>query len=449
MVQLPAAAQPLIDRLSVAFSQPTFKRFTLLLVGAILTPGRRTVLHVLWTVRSLTDGHVSSYHRVLSRNRWSLWPLGRALAGAALAWVGEGEPVLVAIDDHATQHRGKRVYGKARHRDAVRSSHSHTVWLWGHKWVVLAICVRLPFASRPWALPVLCALYRSPQTDAAEGRGHKTPPQLARGLMAALCRWFPDRRFVFLGDGGFSSHAAARFGRRHRHRATVIGKLPAEANLYDPPPARRPGQPGRPRVKGAKRPSPRRVAEQDEGHEATVYWYGGGRRRVAIHSRVDHWYRAGHGLVPIRWVHVRDLEGTHRRECFFSTDPAMTPEQIVGAYTARWSIEVTFQEARAHLGTHTPRNRSRPAVLRTTPCLLGLYSVVALIYAELHRRGEAGPGRWVPGYAKPEPTFVDALAAVRRALWAEILQTPPAHRPVSKPPPHLIHTLLECLSYAA
>ena len=212
--------------------------------------------HVLATVPWLMRGHFSSYHRVLSQRRWSLWPLARVLAQAILAWIPSEEPVLVAMDEHATQHRGKQVFGKDKHRDAVRSSHSQTVWLWGHKWVVLAICVQLPFASRPWALPVWCALYRSPQLDRAAGQRHQTPLQLARGLIATLGRWFPERRWVLLGDGGLSSHQMARFGHRHPRWATVVGKLSPQANLYRAPPVRRPGQTGPPRLKGEKLPSP-------------------------------------------------------------------------------------------------------------------------------------------------------------------------------------------------
>ena len=448
MFYLPPAAEPLIARFSIAFSRPTFNRFVLLMVAAVLTPGRRTVTHTLWSVRSLIDGHVSSYHRVLSCRRWSLWTLGRVLARAVLMHVPEGEPVTVAMDDHATQHRGAKVYGKAMHRDAVRSSHSHTVWLFGHKWVVLTVCVKFPFASRSWALPVLCALYRDEKQNQKEGRRHKTPVQLARGLMAALCRWFPDRTFIFLGDGGFSSHELTRFAHRHRRRMTLVGKSSAKANLYGPPPPRKPGQRGRPRVRGDKLPPPREVVEHSTATPATVAWYGGGQRRVQWVSDTGHWYRSGKGLVPLRWVFVHDLDGTHRDEYFFSTDLNMTPEQIIEAYVARWSIEVTFAQARAHLGVATPRNRCEQSVLRTFPCLLGLFSVVALIFADLHRRGGTRP-RPIPGYAKQEPTFVDALAAVRRELWREILQAPAQAPPCDKPPPPTLDLLLEHLSYAA
>jgi hypothetical protein len=171
MLPLPSAAEPLFLSLSVAFTLPTFQRVVPLLVGAILTLGRRTVTGVLWTMRGVIRGHHSTYHRVFSRASWSLWPLGKVLATAVLGLVPENEPVLVAMDDTTTQHRGKHVYGKGCHHDAVRSSHSHIVWRWGHRWVVLAISVKLPCTWRRWALPVLVALYR-PEVSARAS----TPP---------------------------------------------------------------------------------------------------------------------------------------------------------------------------------------------------------------------------------------------------------------------------------
>ena len=144
---------------------------------------------------------------------------------------------------------------------------------------------------------------------------------------------------------------------------------------------------------------------QTEPSEVTVAWYGGAQRRVALVSGTGPWYRSGQGLVPLRWVQVRDREGTHRQECFFSTDLSLRPSQIVSAYTAPWAIEVTFHQARAHLGLATPRHRTQTSVLRTTPCLFGLFSVVALMFAELYRKHPA-PARSGPGYDKPEPPLL-------------------------------------------
>jgi hypothetical protein len=448
MLTLPAAAAPLLLALTDPLTQATAQRLLLLAVGAILTTGRRTVTHVLATMGGLAQGHFSDYHRVFSRASWSPWAVGQVLARLVLELLPADEPVVVAADDTVAQHRGKRVYGKGRHRDAVRSSHSHTVWKWGHKWVSLAVLVPLPFIRRRWALPVLSVLYRPEDLNRAEGRRHRTPPALARQMLAALIHWFPGRNFVLVADGNFATHQLARFCRRHRRHVTLVSRFYATANLYDPPPPYR-GR-GRPRVKGAKRPAPQEVvASRRRLRRALVGWYGGQQRRVGLASATGHWYKGGAGLVPVRWVFVRDQQGTHRDEYFFTTEPALTPEQVIGRYTQRWSLETTYQELRAHLGFETSRQRVAASVLRTGPCLLGLFSVISLIYAA-HLRDHRPALRPLSWYAKEEPTFADALTTVRRLFWENSVFAGPAEQAgLAKLPADLKETLLHCLCSAA
>jgi hypothetical protein len=412
MLPLPSAAEPLFLKLSVAFTRPTFQRILFLSVGAILAMGRRTVTAVLWTMRGVVRGHSSTYHRVFSRAPWSLWPLAKVLASAILHMIPANEPVLVPMDDTTAQHRGKHVYGKGCHHDAVRSSHTHLVWRWGHRWVVLAISVKLPFTWRRWALPVLVALYRPKELDLAEGRRHKTAPELARQLMAALIHWFPERKFVFLGDGGYASHELARFCHRHRRHAALVSRFHKDANLYAPVPKIK-NRTGRPRIKGSKLPTPQEVVARTPSTQASVRWYGGGDRRVELVSDTGQWYKTGHGLVSIRWVFSHDIQGTHRDEYFYTTDPDLAPAQIISWFTARWSIETTFQEVRAHLGFETTRQHVAKSVLRTAPCLLGLFSVVCLTFVEYARHHSVRP-QSTEWYSKAQPTFSDALATVRR-----------------------------------
>jgi hypothetical protein len=275
---------------AAAFTRPTYERFVVLLLAAILTTGCRTVLNLLRTVEGLAPGHPSSYHRVFSQRRCSLWRLGHALADYVLRrWVPTG-PVVVAGDDTVAEHKGKRVYGKARHRDPVRSTHAYTAFRWGHKWVVLAILVRFPFATRPWALPVLIALYRSEEDNQRQKRRHKTPPELLRQLLAVLARWFPERRFVCTADGNFATHDLARFAARRRQRLTRVSRFYADAVFYAPPPAPGAQRVGRPRVKGERRPSPQEgVARRRRRQRLNVAWYGGGRRDIAVVSGTGHW----------------------------------------------------------------------------------------------------------------------------------------------------------------
>ena len=454
MIELPRAAEPLIRSLSIAFTRPTFNRFVVLLVGALLASGRRTLTEVQWAVHGVVPGHFTSFHRVFSRARWSLWPLARALSGHVLRLVPVGEPVLVPMDDTVTRHSGPKVYGRGCHRDAVRSSHAITTVCWGHRWVVLAVLVKLPLISRRWALPVLCALYRPRDVAAKDGRRFRTPCEMAPALACVLMRWFPDRRFVFLGDGGFASFDLAK--RIHRRGGTLVARFYDDASIYEPAPAwppARPGHKGRKPVKGKALPRPGVASASQRGRRATIGWYGGRSRRVWLVDGEGVWYRSGRGIVPVRWVRVRDCKGTHRDEYLFSTDPSMTPERIAEAYTGRWSIETTFQECHAHLGLESPRCRVRDAVLRLTPCLLALYTLVALVFAEHVRLTGMKATRAItttrPWYIKTEPTFIDALELARRLLREHLHATPPYETLLQNVSPHHREAVVHALKAVA
>jgi hypothetical protein len=457
MLELPTELGAL-TALRCKFSAVTGERFLTLALGCILAMGRRTVIRILWTLGPLADAHPCCYHRFFSATRWSLFALAKVLAAMVLELVPAGQPVVLVGDDTVTRHRGKKVFGKGWHRDAVQSSQGHMQMMLGHKWVVLAANVKLPGCTRPWALPLLVALYMVPpkMSSTAEGQvrrqskagkksdkklsrsklptlrkrtkagvlepRHKSPCLLLRQLLAILIHWFPDRQFILVGDGGFASHELAWFCHRHRRRVTLIARFCPDAALYALPSC----QPkrGRRRTKGRRLPSPQdSVAAAGKLLEATVPWYAQTKRNVQILSACAAWYRcrgSGRGaVVPIRWVYGREtLKGDDGY--FYSTDPTLTAQQIITLFTSRWWIEVTFQEVRAHLGFHTPRQRCRRSVLRTGPCLLGLFTVVSLIFAQLGKKRSVKIHQF-PCYAKSEPTFADALAAVRRVIWEKII----------------------------
>ena len=411
---LPPEAHPLVQVLALHFTSPTYQRFSTLLVGALLTTGRRTVANVLRTLRHLAPGHPTDYRRVLSRAPWSGVTLGCALARFLLDHVVPDGPVALVGDDTVDGHPGRAVYGKGRHRDAVRSSHAYTAWRYGHKWVVLAVLVKFPFAARRWALPVLVDLYRTPEVSKAEGVRHRTPARLMCRLLRLMLTRFPGRAFVFAGDFGFGTHEVARFCNRHGRRLTLVSKCHPDINLFELPPPYAGN--GRPRVKGGRLPKPRQAASTARRSRLTVTWYGGGTRRVEAATGTGHWYKGGCGLVPVRWVFVKDTTGTHRDEYLFTTDLARSADAVVGAYCGRWNIETTFQEARSALGLETTRGRCRSTVLRAAPCLFGLYTVVAVLFHALPAAKRVGAVTW-PG--KATVTFSDALCAVRRWLWDE------------------------------
>jgi DDE superfamily endonuclease len=416
---LPPETLPLLQALTPLFTQPTWTRFLTLLTAAILARGRRTVANLLRTLGPLAQGHRTDYQRVLSRAPWSGIELGCALAGFLLRHLLPHGPIVLVGDDTVDGHKGQKVHGKARHRDPVRSTKSYTAWRYGHRWVVLAVLVRFPFAVRPWALPLLVDLYRSEEDNRQRRRPHRTPAQLMCRLLRLLLLRFPGRTFVFVGDSSYGTHEVARFCHRHRDRLTLVSKFCPDANLYQPPPPY--GGKGRPRVKGERLPKARQAVAWLHPRcrsQLTVGWYGGGTRRVGVVTCTGHWYKAGRGLVPVRWVFVSDLAGTHRDEYLFTTDPTLSPTEVIGRYTSRWNIETTFQELRSHLGLETTRGWCASTVLRAAPCLFGLYSVVTVWFAALPEGERSGSVAW-PG--KAAVTFSDALAAVRRRLWKEVV----------------------------
>jgi hypothetical protein len=421
---LPKPARSLFDALAGSFTRPTFLRVVVLALATLLTVGQRTVCNLLRTLGALAPGHPSSYHRVFCQRRWSCWRLAQGLSTWVFDHLVPEGRVRLAGDDTVDGHKGAKVFGKGCHRDPVRSTHSFTVFRWGHKWVVLSVLVRFPFTRRLWALPVLVALYRTEKDNAQAGRRHKTPARLLRQLCCVLLRWFRSRRFVLAADGNYGSHEMARFACRRRGRLTLVSKFYPDARLYEPPPAY--SGHGRPRVKGAKVPTPQEVVARSARIRLNVAWYGGGRRDVAVVSGTGWWYQAGQGLVQVRWVFVQDRTGTHRDEYFFTTDVTRSAQQVIETYVGRWNEETTFQEMRSYLGLETTRGWKEKTVLRAAPCLFGLYTVVAALYSQLPRRFARVRAVAWPG--KQDVTFSDAMTAVRRWLWQQWVFALPGHQ---------------------
>lgn len=423
---LPAPARSLFDAMAGPFSRPTFLRFVLLGLAAILTVGARTVCNLLRTLGVLAPGHSSSYHRVFSRSRWSVWRLARDLAGWVFEHLVPPGRVLLAGDDTVEEHPGDKVFGKGCHRDPVRSTRSFTAYRWGHKWVVLSVLVPLPFTRRPWALPVLVALYHSEKDNQQAGRRHKTPPQLLRQLACVLLRWFRPRHFVLTGDGNYAAHELARFSGRRVHRLTLVTPFYDDARLYEPP-GPYAGN-GRPRVKGAKLPIPKEVVARSRRTRRNVAWYGGTRRDVEFVTGTGYWYKAGQGLVEVRWVFIHVPKSKRPDMYLMTTDVTMSAIEVIETYTRRWNLETTFQEMRSYLGLESTRGWKEKTVLRVAPCLFGLYTVVVGLYSQLPRK--YAKVRAVDWQGKQDVTFSDAITAVRRWLWLEWVFAIPGYRAV-------------------
>src|SRR5215212_6604584 len=421
MPPLPPAMLALLAPFAPLFSRRVWSSALVLLMGTLLAPGKRTVTAALRVMGLAHTRRFERYHRVLNRAQWSSLAASRVLLDLLIAAFVPTGPLLVGIDETIERRRGKRIAAKGIYRDPVRSSHEHFVKASGLRWICLMLLAPIPWAGRVWALPFLTALAPSERYDQEQGRRHKTLTDWARQLLVLVRRWWPDRPIIAVADSSYAALELLAGCQALPQPVTVITRLRLDAALYTPAPPRRPRQVGRPRLKGQRLPTLATVA----GDPTTVWtpitvpdWYGTGARRVEVRSDTAVWYHTGRPPVPLRWVLIRDPHGKFDTQALLCTDGAVAPEQIVAWFVRRWQLEVTFEEARRHLGVETQRQWSERAIRRTTPALLGLFSLVTLF---TQQDGSRTPVRirraaWYP---KAQPTFADALALVRRELWAD------------------------------
>jgi DDE superfamily endonuclease len=406
------------------FTAAVWRHVLVLVCGALLAPGRRTVAAVLRVMGLGEAAGFAVYHRVLSHGHWGSRALAhRLLLLLVAAFVPDG-PVVVGLDESIERRRGARIRAKGIYRDPVRSSHGHFVKASGLRWLCVMLLAPVPWAGCVWGLPFLTVLAPSERYAVEQGKRHKKLTDWGQQALLQVARWLPGRRVVAVADSSFSAIALLRDLAPH---LTVVSRLRLDACLCQPPPVRKPRRRGRPPVTGARLPSlaERLRSRRTPWHRVRIDgWYGHHTRRLDIASGTALWHHPGR-RVAIRWVLVRDPSGEKEPQAFLGTDQAADPIDILRWFVRRWRTETTFEEARRHLGMETQRQWSDLAILRTTPALLALFSLVVLWASQL--AAERGPAvecvRW---YRKPLPTFSDALALVRHQLWtAQLSATSP------------------------
>ena len=454
-----------------AFTAPTWNLARILVMGALLAPGKRTVTSCLRITGRAMVPTFGSYHQVLNRARWQPRRLARSLTRLLVGQLlAERDPVIIGLDDTIERRWGPRIRARAIYRDPVRSSRGHFVKTSGLRWLSFMLLTPLPWLPGIKALPILTLLVPSAGWAARQGRRHKPLTERARQAMLVILRWLPGRDIVFVGDSSFGTHELARAIGQH---ATLVSRLRLDASLLAPPEPRTPRQRGRPRLKG--KPLPKLHTKLDDPHANWTpirlpVWYGDQKdKALEILTGTALWHRTGKPK-PIRWVLVRDPQGQRDPQAFFCTDTAMAAERVLAIYVRRWQIEVTFQEARAHLGVETQRQWSDLAIERTTPALLGLYSLICLWAGDILATTDS-PFR-AAWYKKSVFTFSDAIAAVRTRIWLHCIfqRSPPdpERRLIQTPgnpnrlvdsraddyhllrvPPGRLKSMIETLCYAA
>ena len=431
------------------FTKPTWEHARALLLGALLARGKRTVTACLRVVGLSDEKHFQNYHRVLNRAKWNTLLASRMLLGLIVILVPGA--IVIGADDTIERRRGRKIKGVGCYRDPVASSHKLLVKCYGLKWLSMMVLVRLPWSSRVWALPFLTVLCRARQDGQRQKvwrhhrrrprqnkqgkaqaaarkkaalalpkstpRQHKTAVDILMILIRLAHRWLPQRLVVLVVDGGYAAVRLALICARTPNLVLVF-RLRGKARLYDKPAPQVAGKSGPRPLKGARRLSPiQRAADAaTPWEEKELNWYGGKKKKMLVYSETARWQTEGETPVEIRYVITRDPEGELRDEFFATTRLDATPEEILEWVVMRWSVEVTFEEAREHLGMETQRQWSELAIARSTPCLLGLFSLVVVLARRLHPDGEV-PVLTAAWYEKAEATFSDCLFTVRKHLW--------------------------------
>lgn len=420
-VTLPGTLSGVLMTLRSCFTAPTFTTFAALVAGLFAQPVGRTVCGMLTGAGLARFWQHCRAHRFFSAAKWCPQQVGLVLAELIVTHLlPAGAPILLVVDDTLFRRRGKKVHGVGWWHDGSAAGQAKLGF--GNSWVVVAIIVTLPFLSRPVALPVLAALAL---------KGDRSKPDLARDLVDLVAERFPDREIHIVGDAAYGCGAFIGLG--DGMSMTTRAKATAVFHHLAPP---RTGKRGRPRLKGQRIGTPAQIATDATWRTVSVARYGA-TSTVHIAEQRCLWYGTWRTDV-IRVVLVRDTTTKATPTSGYdlalvTTDLTSAPEQIITRYAARWSVEVTFFDAKNILGVGQARNRVRKAVERTVPFGLICHSILILWYALhghdqtdlTHRRANA------PWYTtKTEPSTLDMLTTVRRQIIATRF-LPPSPRPAT------------------
>jgi len=392
----------LLARAASAFTSPSFTLFVELLSAWVCATGRRTICSMVAVMDPATRGAHDAYHRLVRAGAWSPKTLWAAMVTLVVERLGPDGPIVCLLDDTLLHRPGRKVEGAGSYRDAVRSTHKRVVYARGLCLVVLAIRINPPWGGMPIAIPVGVRLHR---------KGGPKLPELACQLMTELAERLPDRIFILCCDGAYASLAGHGLP-----RTTVVSRIRRDAALYGPPPPRT-GKRGRPRLRGQRLPTPPQMAARARKWTTVeVPWRGRTLTRM-IWSRPVLWYKVSPKAMVLLVI-VRDPEGKEPDDYFLATDVNMAPAEVLSIYGDRWAIEVTYRDVKQLAHAQEPQTWKGKGPERAANLGFWLHGATWLWY--LATSGTAPIFSTQPWYrAKRLPSFADALAHLRRALWQE------------------------------
>ena len=442
-LMLPESLVAMLLSFQECFTAPSFRNFTVIMAGWLHCLGRHTITAVALASGNVGERHISVFHRFFSRAQWSLDAVGHVVFRLALKWLPDDQPIFLPLDDTLARKSGKCIALASIHHDPLLSSGKRPFFSYGHCWVVLALWVPLPMfgLSKGFALPFLFRLFvgtkRGAEKDAPSQhrtrkrlrrarqafRRHKyrTKLELALETLQLLASWAPERKFYVVCDSLYAGRVILQ-GRPDN--VEVISRLRMDAELYEQPPKRKKGQIGRPRIRGKRLPTPQRTAQHTKRWRPLKVDIYGRKLTTLITERVAIWYYPLR-TAPVKIVIVRDPKRHRKDEAFFCTDTSVDARFILEGFARRWSLEVTFHDAKQFLGFEDPQNQSEKAVHRTAPMACIAYDIVVLWYADHIACRRKPPWLVKPWYRrKATPSLPDMLTAARRAGWRVYVSDP-------------------------
>jgi len=481
-VILPKSILSVLRRLRPVFTAPSFANFVVLVAGFVHALGGHRITDVIRAAGPAVTKHYTTYYRFFSRARWSIDELGCALL-AIIVEAFDAPTIELVLDDTLCHRSGKKVALAGMHADPAlkKTTRGRLFSSYGHVFVVLAVHVKLPaLASTGWALPVLFRLFeakkqggkkdspsdkrrelerrrakkkkrnriRKTDREAVDGKLRPCPAkpdegpfadelyrkktELGAELILLVARKFPMLKFRVLADHLYNGKTVLHAVLSEVDNVHVVTRGRKDAALYKMPPERKPGQKGRPRVKGDRLLNPEEwsQANPSEFTTQTVEMYGR-QVEVEVASYLGMAYISLPGRL-LRYVIVRDPAGIYRTDYIISTNTELSIPEILSAYSRRWPLERTFQDCKQKLRIETPQIQLPMSVRRVVPFGMLVYSIVVLWYLTDGRTEAAdlAPRLSDPWYEKTSrPSFTDMLAALRRVAWGKRLLDPPSTGP--------------------
>lgn len=425
------AWRDLLGKTRETFSAAGFGVFETLMAGWALSPGRRTITAMICAADPEGRRAHDAYHRFVRCGRWSMDALWCVLALRLVAAFCPSGVVPLDADDTLYKKTGRNINGAGIFRDAVASTRSRVVYALGLNLVVVTLRVAPPWGGCPIALPVGVRLHR---------KGGPTTIELAEQILRQLAEWLPERSFALCADGAYATLIG-----RGLPRTSVTSRMRRDAAIYTAAPPKT-GKRGRPRTKGDRLPAPAALAANlADRNFARVEVDSRGRVVTGlVWSKRVLWYTVDKTRL-VTLVIVRDPDGVCPDDFFVTDEDHAHSAHVASRYAGRWSIEICFREVKQCLGAEDPQSWKGEGPERAAALSLWLYSAIWTWHISVYGAARTWtPRPWYP--KKATPSFIDALASLRRALWSERITSMSFEAPHQ---PKILDGILDVLASAA